>query len=250
MSQTFSYIEDSDLTDDCVNPTTDVWRDKVEPIQPVLFAPLCINRINQLPVRQMESRVAFEDEDILEQTVPEEIRTDELTSDLTTFMSEENVRIQYLFHASIHLTIEKLRGWPLYQTQFSPDFFNIKRYFQNIIKSSPVSQVEQKQISQKQDISVAINPEVLDEMEKNSATNDLKKIVKFAQEIYLNLKRIEISTEYDPEIADRKTIRFTLTVSGDPERILQNETQFKKQLRSNIKLNTRQLITVTYNWKN
>ena len=63
------------------------------------------------------------------------------------------------------------------------------------------------------------------------------------------LKKIEVYIEHDPEILDRKTIRFGLTVSGEPETILQNEALFKQRLRSSINRRTRELITVTYVWE-
>ena len=100
------------------------------------------------------------------------------------------------------------------------------------------------------DIPIAIHPEVIWEAEEEDITYDLENSIKIAKDTYPTLKRIEISIEHDPEILDRKTIRFVLNVSGEPETILQNEALFKQNLRSSIDNRARELITVTYGWEN
>ena len=70
-----------------------------------------------------------------------------------------------------------------------------------------------------------------------------------AKTTYTTLKKIELLLEKDPEIPDRETIRFILTVSGNPEQILEEESKFKRHIRSKIRQHTRENITVTYYWK-
>ncbi len=100
-----------------------------------------------------------------------------------------------------------------------------------------------------QDIPVAIHPQVIREAEEKTLTDDLKAGINLAQESYSTLKRIEVNIEHDPEIAERKTIRFTLVVSGEPDTVLEDEAVFKKWLRRSISPRARELITVTYSWE-
>lgn len=137
------------------------------------------------------------------------------------------------------------------RTRFSPDFGNIRRFVAYIIGQTPASLQEQQRVYKAlRNVPVTIHPEVVREAEEETLTDDLETSIELAQDTYSTLKRIEISIEYDPEILDRKTIRFGLTVSGNPETILQNEALFKQRLRSSINRRTRELITVTYGWEN
>jgi len=136
------------------------------------------------------------------------------------------------------------------QPRFFPDFFDIRRFVAYVMGQTPASLQEQQRTSKAlRNIPVAIHPEVVREAEEETLTDDLETSIELAQETYSTLKKIEVYIEHDPEILDRKTIRFGLTVSGDPETILQNEALFKQRLRSSINHRTRELITVTYVWE-
>lgn len=134
--------------------------------------------------------------------------------------------------------------------RFSPDFVNIRRFVAYIMGQTPASFQEQQRIYKAlRSVPVAIHPEVVREAEEETLTDDLETSIELVQETYSTLKKIEVYIEHDPEILDRKTIRFGLTVSGEPETILQNEALFKQRLRSSINRRTRELITVTYVWE-
>ena len=53
---------------------------------------------------------------------------------------------------------------------------------------------------------------------------------------------------HDPEILNRKTIRFCFTVSGKPEIVLGEEEVFKNSLKHIIGEKFLELMTVTYKW--
>jgi hypothetical protein len=98
-------------------------------------------------------------------------------------------------------------------------------------------------------VSDTISPEVVAISEANGWTDELETAIAFAKSTYTTLKKIELLLEKDPEIVDRETIRFILTVSGNPEQILEEESKFKRQIRNAIKQQIREKITVTYYWK-
>ena len=98
-------------------------------------------------------------------------------------------------------------------------------------------------------VSETISPEVVAESEANGWTEELETAIELAKTTYTSLKKIELLLEKDPEITDRETIRFILTVSGNPEKILEEESKFKKHLRSKIRQHTRENITITHYWK-
>ncbi|MBN1972460.1 MAG: hypothetical protein JW787_02380 [Sedimentisphaerales bacterium] len=101
---------------------------------------------------------------------------------------------------------------------------------------------------EQRNVIVIIQPEVVREAEEESLTEDLETTIKVAKESYPTLKRISLNLEFDPEIINRKTIRFTLNVSGKPEFILKNEELFDARLRTMIKNQTREQLTFTYEW--
>ena len=138
----------------------------------------------------------------------------------------------------------------LHRTRFHPDFFNIKKFVTHIIGRIPASPIKQQQPSKiKRTIPTTISPQVIIESEEKNLTKDLEAAVRIAEESYSTVKAIDVNIEHDPEIVDRKTIRFTLRVSGKPETVLEDETLFRQRLRSNIDVCVRELITVTYNWE-
>jgi len=98
-------------------------------------------------------------------------------------------------------------------------------------------------------VSETISPEVVAESEANGWTEELETAIELAKTTYTSLKKIELLLEKDPEIQDRETIRFILTVSGNPEQILEEESKFKRHIRSKIRQHTRENITITYYWK-
>jgi hypothetical protein len=101
----------------------------------------------------------------------------------------------------------------------------------------------------KASVSETISPEVVAESEANGWTDELETAIALAKATYTTLKRIELLLEKDPEIKSRETLRFILTVSGNPEQILEEEGKFKRQIRTKMHPNIREKITLTYYWK-
>lgn len=73
-------------------------------------------------------------------------------------------------------------------------------------------------------------------------------VAEIASRTYVSLGKIDILFEHDPEIAGRCMIRLLLTVSGAPEKVLEEESKFKKYLRERLSSQTCEKITVTYRW--
>ncbi|MGA2678047.1 MAG: hypothetical protein ABSF37_01960 [Sedimentisphaerales bacterium] len=99
------------------------------------------------------------------------------------------------------------------------------------------------------DILVRVAPDVIKKSKANGWWDELNTAIVLAKTTYTTLKKIELLLEKDPEIPGRETLRFIFTVSGNPEQILEEESKFKKHIRSKIRQHTRENITVTYYWK-
>jgi hypothetical protein len=99
------------------------------------------------------------------------------------------------------------------------------------------------------DILVRVAPDVIKKSKANGWWDELNAGIVLAKTTYTTLKKIELFLEKDPEILDRETIRFILTVSGNPEQVLEEESKFKKHIRSKIRQHTRENITITYYWE-
>lgn len=256
MSKASTNLNNANITDDYVSPATDVWMTDVDQSQLSSDMTWPIGEFPGWPVLIAENVTTFEDPDLIETGVPIEISFGELKTIFVTLSLPEKTAWSFAYNTFIariptYVPVEdRFRPSPR-QTFFSPDFFNIKKYLAYIMRRTPVSILELEEASEAtRDIPIAIHPEVIWEAEEEAVIDDLETSIKIAQDTYSTLKRIEISIEYDPEILDRKTIRFTLTVSGEPETILQNEALFKHHLRSSIDARARELITVTYGWEN
>lgn len=254
MSQASTNLNNVNVTDNYVSPATDVWTTEVEQLQLSSDMTWCSGEFPEWPFLIAENVATFEDLELIEPGIPIEISFGELKTTFITLSQPEKTSRSFAYNTFIARTPlyipveERFKPSPR-QAFFSPDFFNIKKYLAYIMKQTPISILDLEEASEAtRDIPIVIHPEVILEAEE-SAIHDLETSIKFAQETYSTLKKIEVYIEHDPEILDRKTIRFGLTVSGDPETILQNEALFKQCLRSNINRRTRELITVTYGWE-
>jgi len=94
-----------------------------------------------------------------------------------------------------------------------------------------------------------LSAEALREIEKLGLSADVESAIDIAKSKFSTLHAIDVTFEHDPEIADRKTIAFNLSVSGEPETVLKDEHNFKCHLRSKIGIRARELITLTYEWR-
>lgn len=256
MSQASTNLNKTNVTDDYVSPATDVWMTDVDQLQLNSDTTWRIGEFPGWPVLIAENITTFEYPDLIETGVPIDISLGEPKSIFVTLSLPEKTARSFAYNTFIDLThsydtVEDRFRPSTHQTFFSPDFYNIKKYLANIMGGTPLSILELEEAPEAtRDIPIAIHPEVIWEAEEEDITYDLETSIKIAQDTYPTLKRIEISIEHDPEILDRKTIRFVLTVSGEPETILQNEALFKQNLRSSIDNRARELITVTYGWEN
>jgi hypothetical protein len=97
-------------------------------------------------------------------------------------------------------------------------------------------------------VPVSVTPEVVAESEANGWTDELETAIELAKMTYTSLKKIDLLIEKDPEIQDRETLRFILTISGTPDQVLAEEDEFKRGLEASINPQTREIMTVTYHW--
>ena len=204
------------------------------------------------PIPVTEDVTAFEDAELLEPAVIDDksVRQPKTISVTLSIPQEARRSFTYIVVATTtapYNPTEERFGPSARQSLFYPDFFNIKRVVAYIMGKPHASVLEQQETSKAlRGIPVALHPQVVREAEEESLTDDLETSIKLAQETYCTLKKIEVNVEHDPEILDRETIRFTLTVSGKPDTVLENEALFKHRLRSSIAPRARELITVTY----
>ena len=101
----------------------------------------------------------------------------------------------------------------------------------------------------KVDILVRIARDVIEKSKADGSWGELKTAIELAKTTYTTLKKIELFLEKDPEIQDWETLRFILTVSGNPEHILEEENKFRKQVRCTIRQEICEKVTITYYWK-
>ena len=146
-----------------------------------------------------------------------------------------------------HLRISSLGRiyWAEKPESFSPNFYDIRNVAKTLI--SPIYTEPSGDIPSI--LAVSETNRVVEEAKAEKIVEDLEIAIELIRTIYSTLKEIKLDVKYDPEIADRKTFCFTLTVSGDLDAILKNESLFKKELLSIISYHARELIVITYNWE-
>jgi hypothetical protein len=128
---------------------------------------------------------------------------------------------------------------------FSPNFYDIRNVTKTLVSSiytEPSGDIPSI-------LAVSETYRVVEEAKAEKIVEDLEIAIELIRTIYSTLKEIKLDIKYDPEIADRKTFCFTLTVFGDLDAILKNESLFKKDLLSVISYHACELIVITYNWK-
>ena len=257
MSQASTNLNNTNLTDCYISPATDFCISDFNCFQSDSDMNWDSSDFREWPVLPAENVTTFENADLLEPDILGERNTRELKTIFVTLSLPEKTARSFAYNTLVTPTlfyspVEERFGSEHRQTLFSPDFFNIKKYSTYIMGRTPVSILEEwiDNFEVTRNIPITIHPEVIQEAKQEAVTDDLDTSIEIAEDSYSTLIGIEVSIEHDPEILDRKTIRFTLTVSGEPETILQNETLFKYRLRSSIDHRALELITVTYNWGN
>lgn len=257
MKSLWTDLVDSIITDNPSSLTSNVLLGEVEEIEPAGSMTWGVSNLSRWPVFVAENLTAFEDAVLLDPAplIPDERSPSHLRIFLVTsaIPGESDPLLTYLAvrttPSSYVVVQDRFEASPR-QRRFSPDFSAIKKWMAHVIGRPPRPLIEKKQSRQiLRNIPVTISPEVVREAEERSLTDDLESGVKLAQENYSTLESIDINIEYDPEIVDRKTIRFTLTVSGEPELVLKDEFKFKERLYSALDIKTCEQITTTYKWK-
>ncbi len=256
MSYALTNIDNTNLAEDYVSPTTGVWQTELElPQRGSHLTMRASDCFRGWVVAATESGNAFEDADFLGPMVFAEIDARALETIFVMLSSPEKPVQSLACTVSTDFPVPYIpKGKRLELSRqsigFYPDFFNIRKLAAHVMGRTTVSLSEQEEGSEThQNIPITIHPEVLREGEERNLTSDLETSIRLAEETYVGLKRVEVDVEHDPEIVERKTIRFALTVSGDPETVLKNESLFKQRLRSGVSPNGRALITVTYTWE-
>jgi len=256
MSKLWTDLDNPSLTDDYVSPTSDVLLDEFEELQLGSYTSWRTNDLFELPILVAENVTAFEDADLLEPPplIPDE-RTPRysqpffvisgLSEKSKRFFTYRVARTVTSPHILVHAGVEQH-----HYTRFSPDFFNIKKFVTYVMSRTSASPIDQKQLSKtKLTIPTTVSPQVIIESEEKKLTKDLETAVRIAEENYSTLKAIDVNIEHDPEIVDRKTIQFALTVSGESDLVLKDEFKFKEKLYSALDIKTCEQITTTYKWK-
>jgi hypothetical protein len=141
---------------------------------------------------------------------------------------------------------EESVGGQTLRDSFRPDFWVIKRYMAHVtgvpIKKYNVSSFFEESLF----VSMSVSNEVISEANQQNLMDDLGTAIALLNATFPMLHEIDVSIHHDPEILDRFTICFTLTVSGDIESILDCESLFKKRLFSQIDIDARPLLAFTY----
>jgi len=249
----------SDIIDDFSCSTSDVLLGEVEELEPICSLPWQGSKLSIWPFLIAENVAALESEDAVPLELAPLIQDErspghsqillvtfaipEKSDHFFTYLSARTTTSPYI------VVQDRFEPSPR-QTRFSPDFYAIKKRVASVIWRTRDSLIEKKQTGQiLRNIPITISPQVVREAEERSLTDNLESSIKLAQENYSTLESIDINIEHDPEIVDRKTIQFTLTVSGEPELVLKDEFKFKDKLYSALDIKTCEQITTTYKWK-
>ena len=258
MSKLWTDLNNPSLADDYVSPTSDVLLGELQELPPDSYTALRTNDFTGWPtVPAAENVAALEDSDLLEPapSIPDD-KSSEHSQTFCVVLSLPEKPYRFFIRfvgrpiTSPYTLVQGRVELSPHQTRFSPDFFNIKKFVTHVVGRHPASPLEQQQLFKtKRTIPTTVSPQVIIEGEEKNLTKDLETVVRISEESYSTLRAIDVNIEYDPEIVDRKTIRFTLTVSGKPELVLKDEFKFKDKLYSTLDIKTCEQITTTYKWK-
>ncbi len=98
-------------------------------------------------------------------------------------------------------------------------------------------------------VSAYIPKEVSLEIKKLGIKNQVDDALSIIRTTYKTLIAVGVSISTDPEIPNRKSIRITLTVSGEPEEVFKDERRLKDSLFSILGSKALELITISYHWE-
>lgn len=93
-----------------------------------------------------------------------------------------------------------------------------------------------------------VGPGAAIEIGQRGIAADIRTAIRLAEAAFPSLHGISLGVDQDPEIPERRTIRMTLHVSGEPNAVFREERQFKKQLYTILDSTAREMLTLTYEW--
>lgn len=258
MNRLRTDLNNPSLTDNYTSLTSDVLLGGLQELPPDSFTSWRASDFSVRPIGlAAENVVAFEDTYLLEPapSIPDEVNMRYLQIffvDLSLLEKYNRFFVSFTGKSvtSPYTFVEGRLEQSPHKTRFSPDFFNIRKFVSGVMGKTFASSTKQKQLSKRKlTIPTSVSPQVIIESEEKNLTKELETAVRIAEESYSTLKAIDVNIEYDPEIVDRKTIRFILTVSDKPELVLKDEFKFKDKLYSTLDIKTCEQITTTYKWK-
>jgi len=94
-----------------------------------------------------------------------------------------------------------------------------------------------------------IDIEVLKEIEAEDIKSQIYSSIAIIKQTFSTLDSVKVTVEYDPEIQDKKVFELHLTVSGDPQKVFEDELRFKDALYQKLDKRSLSFITITYAWK-
>lgn len=134
--------------------------------------------------------------------------------------------------------------------RFCQDYLPIRRWGNNFLVKSLHKTPVKTEVGEKTEIvSEQMPHEVFREIERWGLKNQVFTTLRLIRETYSGWRMSNVSISSDPEIPERRRIRITITVSGTPEDVFQDELRFKERLYSTLDIKVCELITVTYNWE-
>jgi hypothetical protein len=256
MRQLFPKLNYTYPTDAYASPVSDIEQDNIRELQIGYYAGWQFCNFPESVLPAIQNITAFEDAFSIVPTpvIPDEANSNDSQVCFVTFVSPQkhNRIFAYLQPANIiSLYGSEINRIALTspRSRFFPDFYKIKTVVAQIVGQRLRASTEQHSRFPTiiENIPLATSAEVIREAEEIGIMDSLETIAQLIQKSYSAILRsINVALEHDPEISDRKTIRFTLTVSGKPEAILENEASFKRDLYSQVDVSVLELITITY----
>ncbi len=94
-----------------------------------------------------------------------------------------------------------------------------------------------------------VSAKALEQIKVWGIENQVETALGIVRETFRSLCGHEVAISTDPEIPGRKRVRIILTVSGEPEQVLEDEICFKKSLYSTLAVEECEPIAITYKWE-
>ncbi|TET15068.1 MAG: hypothetical protein E3J82_01270 [Candidatus Thorarchaeota archaeon] len=93
------------------------------------------------------------------------------------------------------------------------------------------------------------DPKAVEFCEKEELLDSLRVVRHLIEESFEGIESINIEYRVDPEIAGYERICFSVTVSGEPSRVLEYESRFRNRLRQEVPREERKFFLLSYELK-